>query len=341
MHIPLALLCLVTQLDIYGYVETRPNLLWNDSIHVAGYNRGWLELKTDGPDYGTQLALDLLMPYDTISFIYATEHIKISRLALWLGPENMRVIVGKQKLYGGVARVFRPLDIFNPVNYFEPAYERAGRTAILGYIALGRLTSIRGIHIPQYDVEESISGLRIGTNIFKNDIGLSVLHQVSEEKTILGAEIAGELEIGYWGEYTYTLEDTTDYSKFTLGVDYSFPLSLYTMVEYFFDGSGVSDPQYYDFTEILQGRRSTLARHYLYFTIGRIANPFDIIQPAINTLVNLNDRGSIIIPQVRLALLENTDITVGLNYFIGSDESEFTNIVPFDGAVYVWAKVYF
>lgn len=341
MQIYLVTLCLVAQLDISGYVETRPNLLWNDSIHVAGYSRGWLELKTEGPDYGAQLALDLLMPYDTISFIYATEKINISRLALWLGPENMRVIVGKQKLYWGVARVFRPLDIFNPVNYFEPTYERAGTNAIIGYLALARLTSVRGVYIPQYDVEKSIGGLRIGTNVLKNDIGLNFMHQVSEEKTILGAEIAGELEIGYWGEFSYTWEDTVDYNRFTLGADYSFPFSLYAMVEYFFDGSGVSDPQYYDFTKILQGERSTLARHYIYSAIGRLANPFDVIRPTVSALVNLDDRSVVIIPQVCVALLENTDITVGLDYFVGSDESEFTNIAPFDGAAYVWVKIYF
>jgi hypothetical protein len=30
-----------------------------------------------------------------------------------------------------------------------------------------------------------------------------------------------------------------------------------------------------------------------------------------------------------------------LNYTIGTDDSEFKNITPYRGAVYVWAKVYF
>jgi hypothetical protein len=46
-------------------------------------------------------------------------------------------------------------------------------------------------------------------------------------------------------------------------------------------------------------------------------------------------------PQVSFPIFENTDIIVGLNYFIGSQRSEFKNITPFDGAVYTWMKVYF
>jgi hypothetical protein len=44
---------------------------------------------------------------------------------------------------------------------------------------------------------------------------------------------------------------------------------------------------------------------------------------------------------MNMAPFENTDLIVGLNIFLGPDNSEFTNITPFDGVAYVWAKIYF
>ncbi len=339
MHICAVVLCIFTNLDISGYVETRPFLRWNDSLNIAGYNRGWIEFKADGVDYGTQVALDLILPYDTTFFSFAVDNIRISRLALWIGPENLRLIAGKQRLYWGVARVFKPLDVFNPVNYFEPGYEKPGSNALLGYISLGALTSIRGVFLPQEDMKQSFYGVRLGTNLLKNDIGLDLMHRSSERKTILGGEVTGELIIGYWGEYTFTQEDTLNYSKLAVGIDYTFPFMIYTMAEYFFDGSGEDDPANYDFTKILLGQRRTLAQQYFYIAMSAIYDPF--FRPSINSIINLNDKGFIIMPQISYSIYENAEIICGLNYFVGSDESEFKNITPYDGAVYVWIKVYF
>ncbi len=339
--IDIIFILLVSQADISGYVETRPYFFWGDSVFLTGYNRGWLELKADGSDYGIQAAVDLFVPYDTTDYSNIFEDLAIERLALWLGPENMRIIAGKQHLYWGVGRVFRPLDIFNETNFLEPGYEKPGYNALLGYLSLGNLSSLRAIVGPKNDFENSLYGLRIGSNIVKNDIGMTIIHRPSAELTIFGGELTGEFVLGYWCEYSYVKEDTLDYSKLSLGVDYSLPLRIYIMTEFFFDGSGVSDPDDYDFNRIYSGERTTLAQHYLYLTLGTIPNPFAVLQPSINTLINLDDRSFIIIPQLGLSLFENTEIFAGVNYFIGSTETELRNVVPYDGAAYIWAKVYF
>lgn len=339
MYIAL-LTCLITMpVDAGGYVETRPYVTWNDSTEFLGYNRGWLELKTEEAKYGAQIALDLIVPYDTSSLGYALDNVEVSRLAMWLGDDKARVVAGKQSLYWGVGRVFRPLDIFNRTNYFEPSYERAGTNALLGYLSLGDLTSVRGVIIPRGDIENTLGGMRTGTNLAGNDIGLTVMHHSSERRTIVGAEIAGELAVGYWGEIANNWHDTVDYSRISAGLDYTFPLAVYAMFEYFFDGSGESDPTYYDYTQIASGERQTLAQHYLYTSIGLLYNPF--LRPSLSAITNLNDRGTIVIPQLSYGVFENAEITLGFNYALGSAESEFRNMVPYRGAVYVWARVYF
>lgn len=130
------LVSLVGQISISGYVESRPYLLWNDSLLIYGYNRGWLEFKTEAEKYGVQLAFDCTVPYDYTSFIRLVEKATLSRLCLWVGPENMRLTAGKQRLYWGVAKVFKPLDVFNPINFSEPSYQRPGSNAILGYLSI-------------------------------------------------------------------------------------------------------------------------------------------------------------------------------------------------------------
>ncbi|KPK64684.1 hypothetical protein AMJ83_00325 [candidate division WOR_3 bacterium SM23_42] len=332
-------LLFISQINASGYVETRPYLTWNDSTYFTGYNRGWLELKTADSDHGLQVALDLIVPYDTSTLNYAADNTSISRLALWLGDERTRIIVGKQSLYWGVGRVFRPLDTFNRTNYFEPGYERAGYNALLGYFSLGDLTDIRILAMPDGDINRTLIGTRVGTNFAGNDIGMTIMHRASEHQTIIGGEIAGELAVGYWGEMSYTRNDTIDYTKISVGLDYTFPLTIYAMIEYYFDGSGVDDPAYYDYMMIIEGQRQTLAQHYLYASIGLFNNPF--IRPSINSITNLDDRGTIIIPQLSYAIMENAEVTVGLSYTLGSTESEFRNITPYRGAVYVWGKVYF
>ncbi len=338
MQLWVVIISLVGQLNVSGYVESRPYLSWNDSVHVYGYNRGWLEFKTDGDNYGAQLAFDCTIPYDSTSLSQAIEKKTISRLCLWFGPENLRLTAGKQRLYWGVARIFRPLDVFNRINFFEPGYERPGSNALLGYLSLGSLTSIRGVYLPADNWQRSLYGLRVGSNIIKNDIGLTVMHKPLDKKTIVGGEIAGELAVGYWCELSYTWEDTSRFLKTAVGIDYTFPLMIYSMVEFFYDGSGEADPADYDFTKIVSGERTTLGQEYLYCTVGLVQNPF--LRPSLSSIINLNDRGAIVIPNLSYSPFDNGELNVGLNFFLGPAQSEFKQLLPYTGQAYIWFRVY-
>jgi hypothetical protein len=334
-------LAIFAQSHLKGYVETRPYVYWSDSTNVSGYNRGWLELTSRAETYGTQLGLDVIVPFDTTSIEHALESITISRLALWIGPEHLRCIIGKQRLYWGVGRVFRPLDVFNRTNYFDPNYERSGSTAAVAYWAFNAVSSMRVLFMPQRDIDHSQSSMRLGSSVFKHDVGVTIMHRSQPRHTLMGAEVTGELLVGYWGEYRYSWLADEDYSQFVLGLDYTFPLGLYLMTELFFDGSGVADTDLYDYAQITSGERVTLAQRYLYLSAGMFPDPFAVIQPRLAGLVNLDDNGFVLIPQIMVSLFENTEITIGGNVIYGPETSEFGNIIPFNGSVYMWLKVYF
>jgi len=329
---------LLGQLDITGYVESRPYVAIGDSLNLYGFNRGWLEFKHNGSNYGAQVAFDCFLPYDT-GFAYWTEHLEASRLALWFGRENLQLIVGKQSLYWGVAKVFRPLDILNRTNYFEPGYERQGTNAILGYVSWASMTSLRGIFAPKYDFERSTVGMRFGTNFLGNDVGIDFLYRSAPKMAMLGGEITGEAEVGYWIEFGYTFEDTVDFAKLSIGADYTFPFMIYTMLEFFYDESGADDPSEYDYLKIISGERQTFGKEYLYGSIGLVQNP--LFKPSVNAIVNLNDRGLIIMPEIYRGIFENVDLTLGTNIFFGPADCEFKNLFAADAQIFIWLKVYF
>jgi len=322
-------------------VETRSYLLVGDSSSITGLNRGWLEFKTDYLNYGGQLAFDLLVPYDTVSIATLHRGVEVSRLALWFGNESARIITGKQNLYWGVGRVFRPLDIFNQTNYFEPGYERPGTNALLGFLSGERHNSLRVFFLPQYSIGRSFSGLRFGSNVMKQDIGVDLFYRHTQRELILGTELIGEWGAGYWVEYNYTALDTCDFSKFTVGFDYTLPFRIYVMAEYFFDGSGADDPSLYNYRDYYAGERITLGEQYLYISISRLPSILNAPKLSLNGIINLIDYGFITMPQLSATLFDNAEITFGYYLLVGSSDSEFKNISSFNQAVYIWARVYF
>lgn len=326
-------------LETNGYVETRASLPWKDSMNFYGYGRGWLEFKTRQEYYGAQSAFDYFMTFDTTHTPGIKPGLIVSRLAVWLGPDNMRIIAGKQRILWGVARVFRPLDIFNPTNFFEPGYERSGVNAIQCNFSLASLTSARLLYLPHFNIKSSGLAGRMGSNLFKNDIGLNAYYRASDKKLIVGTDLAGEMLAGYWAEVTYTKDDRDKYLKTSVGIDYTFPFMIYGMLEYFYDQSGEPNPDRYDYSKIVAEGRSTLAQNYLYSSIALTHSM--ILHPSINALVNLNDLSLIVMPQISCQIWENTELNFGVNYTIGSYLSEFKNITGFNGLVFLWAKVYF
>jgi hypothetical protein len=335
------LFMILCRLDINGYVETRPYVLWGDSTRLSGVSRAWIEGKAAYLLYGGHVGVTMQVPYDTIASAMLQESVTISRCAVWVGPEQARVIIGKQRIDLGVGRVFRPLDVFNPVNYFEPGYERSGVNAVMGYYGFDRVTSVRAIYTPTFDWQNTTAGINFRATFLHTDVGISAIHQPERPLTLVGGDIAGELLVGYWGEYVFVQDDDDDYSRYVVGLDYSFPLRIYAMAEFFFDGSGVNDPAQYDFNDIITGRRQTLAQHYLYCSLSTIPLPFNVLRPAMNVLVNFDDTGIILIPHLDIVPFDNIDIAVGLNIFLGPVDGEFVNRTSFNGTAYIWAKVYF
>ncbi len=334
----LLFLIFLINLDIGGYIDNRPMFGIADAVIFSGYARGWIDLKTNHEIYGAYTAIDIMLPYDS-TMTFQRNTIEISRLAAWIGPYNLRAIIGKQLINWGTSRVFKCLDFFNQVNYFEPGYERYGINSLQGLWSFSSRGSLRFLVQPSSTFDQSLYASRLASNILKNDLSLNVYYQKQPELIAAGIDLAGELTVGYWAEAAYWQNDTADFHKLSFGIDYTLPLSIYVMAEYFHDISGQFDPAQYDFNLIYDGLRSTLARDYLYFNAGITPNMF--FRPGISTIVNLNDRSLIIIPNIFYALFDNADLNIGAYLTFGDATSEFKNINPYDTVIYSWLKIYF
>jgi hypothetical protein len=332
------LLLLLINLDIGGYVDNRPFVGFTDSVIFTGFARGWIDMKADQDLYGANAALDLVLPYDSMPGMQR-DGIEVPRLAAWIGPYNLRATMGRQLVNWGVSRVFKCLDFFNRVDYFEPEYEREGVDAIQALWAFSQRGSARLLCKPSWTIDNTLLAGRLASNFFYNDVGLNAFYQNEPDLIAAGIDIAGELLAGYWAETAYWQNDTTEFFKSTIGIDYTFPLSIYTMAEYFHDASGHSDPAQYDYGLLYNGTRSTLGQDYLYLSAGIVPNMY--LRPAFNVIVNLDDQGTILIPNVFYAPFDNVDLNVGASFVIGDDVSEFQNIDPYSAVVYSWLKVYF
>lgn len=325
-------------LDIGGYIDNRPHIGFADSVIFAGFTRGWFDMKADQDLYGANAVLDLMIPYDS-SLNIRRDEIEISRLAAWVGPYDRRVTLGRQLINWGVSRVFKCLDFFNRLNYFEPAYERSGVDAIQALWAFSQRGSARALCKPSWTFDKTLLAGRLASNFFYNDVGLNAFYQKEPDLIAAGFDITGELLAGYWAETAYWQNDTAEYFKSTIGIDYTFPLSIYTMAEYFHDASGQTAPAQYDYSLLYDGTRSTLGQDYLYLSAGIVPNTY--LRPAFNVIVNLNDHGTILMPNIFYAPFDNVDLNIGASFVIGNDISEFQNINPYSAVVYTWLKVYF
>jgi len=332
------LLLFMINLDVGGYIDNRPYLGFADPVVFTGFTRGWIDMKADQDLYGANAVLDLMIPYDSALNIRRDE-IEIARLAAWVGPYDRRVTLGRQLINWGVSRVFKCLDFFNRLDYFEPAYERPGVDAIQVMWAFSQRGSARALCRPSWTFDNTLMAGRLASSFMRNDVGLNAFYQKEPDLIAAGIDIAGELLAGYWAETAYWQNDTTDYFKSTIGIDYTFPLSIYTMAEYFHDASGQSDPNQYDYGLLLNGTRSTLGRDYLYLSAGIVPNMF--LKPAFNVIVNLDDQGTILMPNIFYAPFDNVDLNIGASFVIGDEECEFHNINPYSAAAYAWLKVYF
>ncbi len=235
---------------------------------------------------------------------------------------SAEVTVGRQRIAWGTGFAWNPTDLLNPYNPIAiELQERTGVDAVHVAIPLGNLSRLEAAFAPGRKRLRSSYAARLTTNFHEYDLSLMAGH--FRDDTALGTDFAGYLgDAGFRGEFAYTFrDDDSDYLRAVVNLDYSFPHDFYALVEFYYNGQGQSDKARYNLLDVLNGETFNLAKLYTAASVSKSISP--LLNAGIYSIVNLNDRSSLIGPTLTYSLATNLEISANTYLLFGADDSEY------------------
>jgi len=244
----------------------------------------------------------------------------------WLRYEGAHadVVIGRQRIAWGTARIWNPTDRFNPVEptALEPS-EKTGVDALVAtwrYSDFGALQLVAAPGRASHRVSRK-AALRWRDTFGEADVSLT-LGRMGVER-VLGGDLAANIMQG-----TFRLEAMRawpgragGYTQVAIGYDYTltgplFPAGLYLLVEYFHNGRPGDAPAL-----VPLDRLYARARHQAGFSIGYDISPLWRIT---GTFIWDASGGSrFFLPRLSWSASDNVDISAFALLFGGNRTSEF------------------
>lgn len=263
--------------------------------------------------------------------------------------------VGKQQISVGTGYFANPTDVFNVKDALDPTYEQPGHNAIRMDLMLNHRLSVMALYSPiQPNWENSGKLVRIKAGLGHFDFSILgnelqytttdfyTFDTTEQRRRLLGADIVGELlGLGIWTEGGYNfLEQDEDFYEFIVGTDYTFESGLYTMLEHHHNSLARSDYLQYDLNDWLRfftGETRTISRDQVY---GFIQYPLtDLISIGSSIIVSVSDRSAAFVPTVNYSFLENVDLMLMGNFYVGDEGKTFSSLLGNGG--FLRATAYF
>lgn len=346
--------------EFSGYYENRFFLIFNtgsiesndNKILTGDYNRLRLILKsTPSKKVRINVAVDFFSIYgsvmtpagindnQTADNISSIDKINLDRVYADLYFKYFDLSIGKQRVAMGVSFLWAPMDIFNRANFLEPAEEKPGVNAIKLYAPVGKNKAVTAVFLPSEDPGSSGKALRFKWTLLNIDAGFTYISDYQIYNDVIGVDLRGENFIGWWLEYGSFRTISGNYGKFVFGMDYTFPIGqgIYWLNEYYYDGSGETDPEYYNYDLVQNGGRFTLGKNYLLSMLRYGVS--DFASMSLSYIGNLDDGSFIINPAFSYELFENVSITSGLYLPMGKQAGELNK--QSRGAFFLWLKINF
>ena len=346
--------------EFSGYYENRFFLIFStgaiensDTTLLTGdYNRLRLILKsTPSKNVRVNVAVDFFSIYGSVMTpagvnesqgadnISSIEKINLDRVYADLYFKYFDLSIGKQRVAMGVSYLWAPLDIFNRVNFLEPAEEKPGVNAVKLYAPIGKNKAVTAVFLPDENPGSSGKALRFKWTLLNIDAGFTYISDYQIYNDVIGVDLRGENFIGWWLEYGSFRTIAGNYGKIVFGMDYTFPIGqgIYWLNEYYHDGSGETDPGGYNYELVQNGGRFTLGKNYLLSMLRYGVSDFASL--SLSYIGNLDDGSFIINPAFSYELFNNVSITSGLYLPMGKQGGELNN--QSIGAFFLWLKINF
>lgn len=261
----------------------------------------------------------------------SADYLDVDRLHLdlYLGPADLRV--GRQALNWGSAQFFNPTDPFPEVLLAEPWRPRRGVNAVRAHVPFGELHDVSLVVATNDTLDALRAAGRVRVNWLGTDFALVGAWRGDAESGLVGLDLRGTLELGWWIEAAYHFGDTS-YEELSAGVDYSFPVleRMTLLVQYYRNGAGSTNPTLLEVLPIQLGEapgRDPFApfvrgRDYLLASTSVLAEPELMFSLA--ALQNLNDGTGFVLTTVSYNLLDWLDVacTAQVPYLLWGDGGE-------------------
>lgn len=233
------------------------------------------------------------------------------------------LIIGRQQISFGSAKLVNPTDLFSPFNLVEiNKEERNGVDAIRLRKSLGANSEFDvGMVIGQSGrSEDNAVYFRMVLPISKAEVkplftnykdawgfGVDILYP------ILGANF-------YLEALSTHPQKGSSYLRGTTGYEYQWTDEFYSVMEYHFNGAGQTQPSLYDSSgtsfAISKGGSFLFARHYVNFLFSWQASPLHSI--GLTNFYNLNDDSFLFSPSWDWSLSDESTLTTGIFLGVGN-----------------------
>ena len=271
----------------------------------------------------------------------ADDVLGVERLYVDLYHPRVDLRVGRQALNWGSALFLNPTDLFGEVLLAEPWQERAGVDAARATVPFGSSHQVVAVAALDRGLESGRFGLKPTFNLRGTDLS-PVLGYRSAEGDFLGGvpsagwDLRGELVVGWWVEGRVDLDELDELEPVvSAGIDYSLPaLDRFLLsAQYTFDATGKDDPAAYhlldrgvsvavpecaaEIAPEVSEPRFTIGRHYALLSVNAA---YETVGLQAAALMNVQDRSTLIVPQVNWTPGSRWTLTVGGNVPVGSGE---------------------
>lgn len=250
----------------------------------------------------------------------------IDRLNVQFRTRAGDLTVGRQAITFGMARVINPTDVFLPfdVRTFNTEY-RIGVDALRFQRPFGQMGEIDAGVILGEDArsEDSAAFFQIRTNLDGRDVQLSAIRFA--EQNLLGAGLQTAVgDYGFWLEAAAVSGDD-DYVRVSTGFDYAFSEDIYGLLEYHFNGAGVSRETDYPSLPATapyqRGGVFLLGRHYLIPAVSVQLSPLWSLSA--QAIVNLSDGSAFSALSATKSVSQNLYADFGTYLFSGGSTTEY------------------
>lgn len=257
------------------------------------------------------------------------DYLEVDRLYVDYYGERFDVRLGRQAINWGSAQFFNPTDPFPEVLLAEPWRPRRGVNALrvnLPFSApFGDLNDLSLVIAGNDALTELRAAGRLRVNFAGTDLALVGAWRGADRDVLVGLDLRGTLEIGWWVEAAYLLGDDP-HEEVSVGIDYSFPIleRATVFLQYYRNGAGSPDPE---LTSALLERSGGLGLGatrgerqgdpFAPFTVGRdygllgASLVFDEeVSSTLALVQNLNDGSGFAVPTVTYAALGWLEVAV-------------------------------